>query len=97
VGERVRVRGYLADILYITPHLYPLPSRGEEHKRDFFPDNLWLCTNNKKSCCWLAGQSIGHQLGYDRVIKRGGYRGPISLFPSKTTKKIMARMSNVKT
>jgi hypothetical protein len=31
VGERERVRGYLANILYITPHLYPLPSRGEEH------------------------------------------------------------------
>jgi hypothetical protein len=36
VGERERVRGYLADILYITPHLYPLPSRGEEHSGDLF-------------------------------------------------------------
>jgi len=35
-GERVRVRGYLADILYITPHLYPLPSRGEEYSGDLF-------------------------------------------------------------
>jgi hypothetical protein len=36
LGERVRVRGFLADILYITPHLYPLPSRGEERSGDLF-------------------------------------------------------------
>jgi len=28
---RIATRGYLADIL-LTPHLYPLPSRGEEEK-----------------------------------------------------------------
>jgi len=33
--------GYLADILYITPHLYPLPLRGEEHSGDLFSRQMW--------------------------------------------------------
>jgi hypothetical protein len=36
-GERVRVRGHLTDIFSITPHLNPLPSRGEEIMKTIFP------------------------------------------------------------
>jgi hypothetical protein len=41
MGERGRVRGHPADILYITPHLYPLPSRGEEYSGGLFSRQIY--------------------------------------------------------
>jgi hypothetical protein len=92
--ELVRLREYLADIFYITPHLYPLPSRGEEHSGALFSKQFDGYARKKRRHC-QAGQSIRHRVGYDRVIKKGV---SVASFPlSNTTKEIMARMSNVKT
>ncbi len=64
LGERERVRGHLADILCITPHLYPLPSRGEEHRGDLFS---WQWTSCCSKVCINACQAPDDHYGTDRM------------------------------